>query len=562
MIAHSPNSLCKEAEMYYYDFLFNESRGLIPQPAVYHIEQCQHCKERISKLKAVLSQAESVEPQHEQVGSAVATMLKLHFAYSGKPVTCNIVKPFLPTLLDRALEVRIPTPIIAHICDCQQCSEDLDTIKGLNLNRKQLCRLSQLFADEILKTNVSFSEAQKAITAVVSMDFNETDSEVLKHLCKCPVCRDLLYKERQKFCETIPEHAIPSVFPCESVSASDIFDYVVPYGLDPGSDQYAKFRQSFTSHAVSCPNCLAKMQTLHNTIYSIVERPDSEVVTIYNIDESAKTQSPDSGELYAGFPVRVEKAHCGEGKVDTGEPLSIIDFAAFLKRKVSAMNLKPLLKTSIAAAAVILIAVALFFNVPVAKAVTIDQIYKAIEKVKNVYIASFVADNREPIQELWVSRTLNNYMTKTGEEIVLWDLQNKIRKVRYLGSDSTTTTSMSDDIIAKMEEKITGSMGLLPFPDISKVPKDAGWERVTGDGLKVAAKGTEVYDLSWVELNHSGPSILMKCRIFINPNTNLPHKIEIYEKSVTDSEYNLRSAAIVEYLSDSEIQAIVKENSF
>jgi hypothetical protein len=560
MIAHSPNSFCKEAQIYYYDFIFNESRKLIPQPIVDHIEQCQYCKERISKLKAVLSQAQGIEPQHEQGSSAVATMLKLHFAYSGKPVTCNIVKPFLPTLLDQALEVRIPTPIIIHICNCRQCSEDLATIRGLKLHRKQLCQLSQLFADEPLRTNVSFSEAQKAIHAVVSMDFNGTDSEVLKHLCKCPVCRDLLYRQRQKLCESIPEHATPLGFPCGSVSASDIFDYVMPYGLDPGSDQYAKFRKSFTSHTVSCPNCLAKMQTLHNTIYSIAERPDSEVVTIYNIDESFQTQAVKSDELYAGFPIRVEKAHRDGGKVDTERPANIIDFGAILKRKVSATNLKLLVKPAIAAAAVILIAVALFFNVPAAKAVTIDQIYRAIEKVKNIYIESFVADNREPVQEIWVSRTLNNYMTKTGKETVLWDLQNKIKKVRYLGSDSTTTTSMSDDIIAEIEKNITGSMGLLPFPDISKIPKNVEWERVTGNGLK--AKGAEVYDLSWVELIHSEASIFKKCRLFINPNTNLPHKIEIYRKSLTDSEYKLRSAAVVEYLSDSEMQDIIKENSF
>ncbi|GAG28141.1 unnamed protein product, partial [marine sediment metagenome] len=158
-------------------------------------------------------------------------------------------------------------------------------------------------------------------------------------------------------------------FPCEEVSATDIFDYVVSYGLDPADDQYAKFRKSLTSHIVTCPNCLAKMQTLHNTVYNVAERAESEVVTIYNIDESAKAEAiSESDDLYAGFPIRVERANRGD-EVNAGLLASTIDFGAALKQKVSAMNLKPLVKTAVAAAAIILIAAALFFNIPTAKAV-------------------------------------------------------------------------------------------------------------------------------------------------------------------------------------------------
>ncbi|MHC4890471.1 MAG: hypothetical protein ACYTEO_13525, partial [Planctomycetota bacterium] len=102
MIAPNHNLLCKEAKLYYYDFLCDESYGLIPESIINHIEQCQECREQINKLKAALSQAESPESEQKEVQSAVTTMLKLHFAYIGKPVTCNIAKPFLPSLLDPA----------------------------------------------------------------------------------------------------------------------------------------------------------------------------------------------------------------------------------------------------------------------------------------------------------------------------------------------------------------------------------------------------------------------------------------------------------------------------
>jgi len=564
MIAHNPNSLCRQAELFYYDFLYNESHRLIPEPFVNHIEQCQHCRQQINQLKAALSQAEGFETQQRQVSSAVTAMLKLHFAYIGKPVTCNIVKPFLPTLLDQASAMSIPTPIVTHLCNCPKCSEDLDMIRCLNLNRKQLCRLSQLFAEKSAESNIACSKAQNAIPSVASMVFSETNSEVLKHLCKCPVCRGLLYKERQRICDSLPEYTKSPEFPCESVSTTDIFDYVVPYGLDPASDQYAKFRKSFTSHVVTCPNCLAKMQTLHDTVYYIVERPESEVATIYNIEESTGVGvTSESNDIYAGFPISVEVVN-REDEVNAGQPASTIGFRGALKQKVSAMNLKPLVKAAIVTAAVISIAAALFFNMPAAKAVTIDQIYKALEKVKNVYISSFVPDKEEPIQEQWVSRTFKIQQIKTKKESVLWDLPNRVRRTKYLDTDLIGTKPLSDGKIAEIEKRISGYWGLMPFSNMSDRPDDAKWSRVTGDDLKGAGvtEGIRVYDLMWLEKAYDGSVTFRKWRFFVEPETNLLQKTEYYEKLPADSEYTLYLVMVVEYLSDSEMQVVIEEASF
>jgi len=562
MIAHGPKSLCKEAELYYYDFLCDESRRLIPEPIVSHIEQCLHCREQINHFEAVLSQADSLKSERGRVSSAVTTMLKLHFAYIGKPVTCNIVKPFLPTLLDQALGIHIPTPIVTHVCDCQQCSEDLDIIRCLNLSREQLCRLSQLFADKPVGSNISCTEAQNAIPSIVSMIFSETDSEILKHLCTCPICRKLVYKERRKLCNSLPEYTSSSEFPCESVSASDFFDYVVPYGIDLANDQYAKFRQSLTSHLRTCPTCLAKMQQVHGTVYYIAERAESEVVTIYHIEESAKAKATsESDDIYAGFPIRVETAN-REDKVNAEEAASTIDFGTVLRHKVLAKKLKPLFKTAVAAAAVILMAVVLFRNIPTARAVTLERIYEAIEKVKNVHITRFVPDKAEPIQEKWVSRTLNIYISKTGRWLVLWDIPKGIKKSKQVDTAVTKTVPLTAVLIADAEEKITGSLGLMPFYDIPDIPENADWSRVAGEDLEAAAKGIEVYDLMWTERAYDGSTVFKKWRVFADSETNLPQRIEWYEKLTADSEYTLSSAMEVEYLSDSEIQKIIKEASF
>jgi hypothetical protein len=376
----------------------------------------------------------------------------------------------------------------------------------------------------------------------------------------CPICRKLVYKERQKLCDSLPEYAPSLGFPCESVSASDFFDYVIPYGLDPANDQYAKFRESLTSHLRICPNCLAKMQELHRTVYGISERPESDVVTVYHIDESAKAQAiGETEELYAGFPIRVDVKQREEVKAE--QPVPAIDFAATMKQKVSVKKLKPLLKTGVVAAAVILIAIVLFQSIP-AKAVTLERIYKAIEKIRNVHIISFTPPNKEPAQELWLSRALNIYMTKTAKQSVLWDIANRTRKTKQLDIGITETIGLNDDIITNIKRKMSSTLDLMPFSDISGVPEDADWSRVADKDLETTTEGIEVYDLTWTERAYDGSIVSKKWRFFVNAKADLPRKIEIYQSLPTDTEYILKSLMVIEYLSDNEMQEVIKKASF
>jgi len=563
MIAPNLNSSCSQAEPYYYDFLFGESQENIPESIVNHIKECQHCQEQINQLEDVLSQAKGyIESEDGQASSAVSLMLKLHLAHAGKPVTCKIAKPFLPSMSDPALEIRVPTPITAHLDHCRPCSKDLETIRSLNLNRRQLGRLSQLFAAMPGEDKVSCSQAQAAIFAVVLMHFQETTKEVLEHLCVCPNCRKGLYQYRDDFCKELLDNGrAQEEFPCEQLSSADIFDYAIPYGLDPANDQYAKFRQSLTSHIRICPTCLAKMQQLHLTIYNIIERPESGVVTVYNIDESAETRTAgESDDLYSGFPVRVEVMK-REDEAKAEQLTSTINFAAALKQKVSALHLRSLVKTAVAAAAVVMLAFALFFSTRPARALTIDQIYKALENVKSVYISKFVPGETKPTEEKWVSRTLNVYMTKTGNEVVLWDLQNRVRKIKQVGANSVETTLLSGDEIAKTKDRMAGFLGLLPFYDTSEI-KDAKWSRVTDDNLGGIAESTKVYDLEWIEKRYDGSLKFKKWRFFVVPKTNLPLRVEGYQRLTGDPEYTLGSIIVVEYLSNSETQTAIKRASF
>ncbi|HUT45003.1 MAG TPA: hypothetical protein VMX36_01910 [Sedimentisphaerales bacterium] len=546
--------------MYYYDFLSKETRGGIPEGALQHIKQCQSCQTEMDSLKDLFVKAgERFESEQSRKDSAISTLLRLHFEYIGEPVKCDIVKPFLASLADPVLQIRIPTPITTHLDKCQSCRDDLLILLDLHLPHKYLCRLGQILAYKPVEDEFSCSQAQAAIPAVVSMAFHETNAEILKHLCTCPNCRKQLYLRRESIRkELLLNKALQNGFPCESVSATDIYDYCLPYGIDPADDQYIEFRESLTSHLRRCPKCLSKMQQLHRTISNLAERAESEVITIYNIDESAKTKSCCESEPYAGFTISSEMAGT-EDNLHIEQPKTI-NLTARLKRKAPALNLKPLLKAGLVAA-VIVIGLALLFNTPAAKAVTIEQICRALENAKNVYIATFKPGKTEPEQERWVSRSLNTYMTKTGEELVLLELANKVRRVKHFNTGSVETSPLPTETITGMENMITGSLGLVPFSDLSLVPEDAEWNHVTSNELK-AASDTAIYELIWIERSPAGNKVFNKWRVLVDPKTYLPRKTESYTKSSGDSEYTLRSVKIVEYLSDIEMETLIQEVSF
>ena len=404
------------------------------------------------------------------------------------------------------------------------------------------------------------SQAQAVIPAVVSLAFHKTNAEILKHLCTCPDCRKALYLHRDKVRkELLLDGAIQGGFPCESVTVTDIYDYCLPYGIDPADDQYVEFRESLTSHLRRCPTCLAKMQELHLAIYNIAERAESDVVTTYNIFESVKTQSPEVSEPYAGFPINVE-INDSEDNVHTGQPASNIAPAAVMKKKTPVLNLKPLFKAGLAAAAVIAIGLALLFNAPEAKAVTIEQICRAFENAKNVYIATFT-DNTELIQERWVSRSLNIYLSKTEKELVLSHIPNRVSIVTNLDTGFMKQVPLSAEMINKTEKLMTGFLGLVPFTEVSVIPDDAEWSRITSNEL-IADSNTAIYELTSIITTPAGNKVSNKWRFFVNPKAYLPRKIQSYTKRAVDSEYTLLSTMEFEYLSDSKMEDIVKKASF
>jgi len=453
------NSSCKEAELYYYELLGGEGVGGIPAGVEEHVKRCARCQGEMGRLKDALSEGGGFGSGAVDASAGVVGLLKLHLAYVGERVSCETVRPFLPTLCDPALEIRVPTPITVHLQRCGRCCEDVERIRRLNLDGGQLRRLCELFAGGQSEDEIGGAEG------------------------------------------------------------------------------------------------------LQDVVQDIVGRAEPEIVTIYHAEEWGETEGgggPD--DVYAGYPIRVEVVEPKE-EVKAEGAVSRIDFGEALKRRVSAMNLRPLVRVAAAAAAVILIGAVLLLNTPAAKALTIGEVYNAIAKIRNVYVAKFVSGKEELVQELWVSRTSNIYMTKAAGELVLWDIRNGVRKSKAAASGGTEITRLSDDVIADMEGKIGGSLGLVPFYDVSEVPAGAEWARVSEGEPESVAAGAEVYDLRWAAKLADETVVLKKWRFFVEGSTRIPQRIEVYVQLPGGEGYTLETTMTVQYLSDGEMQEAIKGSS-
>lgn len=548
-------SMCERAQTYYYEYLQGQGQERIPTEVAAHIDKCRFCRGKLDRVKILVAELErQIAESPVQSNSAAVTNLGLHFAYIGALVSCKTARPFLPNLAEAALKFSVPTPITVHLDKCQQCANDLESIQPLNLSHKQLCRLGELFTEEPGVNAEVCKKAQSVIERVGAMNFEGVSAEILRHLCVCPDCRKLLYKARETRREQLTGDIEQPAIPCEAISATDIFDYVVPYGINPGEDRYAMFRQSLMLHLSNCPKCLGKMQALHNTVYGIAERQESKVVTCFKLEESKRD---DTADMHKDWPIKVEvfsKSRLVPTATDPG------GFEMRVKQKVSALNLKQFVKP-VAAAAAILIVAWLFFTCPAAKAVDLGQIYKALEQIKNVYFIAFVPEKTKPTQEIWVSQALDIKMSKTETQWVLRDIKGKSQKTRDLNTNLIETAELNADTLGKVRRAMEAPWGLLPFDNASAVPKDAKWQQVADEEIGILIANTKVYDLVWMERTLSGSVVYNKWRGYIDVETKLPKRIEWWQKC-TEEEYELATVIEVAYPTTAEIRAIIEEGGF
>jgi len=120
---------------------------------------------------------------------------------------------------------------------------------------------------------------------------------------------------------------------------------------------------------------------------------------------------------------------------------------------------------------------------------------------------------------------------------------------------------LDSSILVEVEETMKAPWGLLPFDDISRIPEDAGWQKVADEDVEITIPNTEVYDLMWIEKSLTGSVIHRKWRGYIDIETKLPKRIEFWEK-LAKAEYELSTVIHVTYPATGEIRAVIKDVGF
>ena len=550
MIAHNMSPDCRTAVTHLYDYICHVEK--VPRSVQAHVAKCGDCQARIARLKEELEQAGDAD-RTGPATCALAANLELHLAYIDKPVSCDVVKPFLPAQGDPNLEVRILTPITAHIYRCRSCARDLDSIQGLRLAGRQLHRLSQMLSESPPEDEESCVEAAPYIERIAGGDFGDVDAGVLRHVCVCRPCRGRLQEARER---AVAEAASPGgqdeMFPCGDVSYRDLYEYCFPYGVDPLSDQYAQFRPALTDHIRNCPRCLLKMLELHRTVTAILERAPSEVVTCFRTDRAAVAEgvAVDSDDLH----IRIELLP-SQGTTD--EEVQAPQVAQPPSRRRLPVRGYVARPAAIAAGILVLIVVIATVGNRTAKAVGIEQVYRALGRAGSVWFKVTAPDQAQPLQEIVISEELGIRLQITPQQQVLWDLGRGVMRSKNAATAQVNEQTLDSGTVAKLRRAMNAYAYLMPFENPSAVPKGVLWQEVTDQPEVGRIEGAVVFDLIWNDASGAAP-VSRRWRGYLSAETMLPVRIELWER-IGAQDYELSTVTTVEYPQPDVVKGFIRQ---
>lgn len=556
MSSNDPDFVCERARRYYYDYLQGREAASIPDRILAHIYTCEFCRAEVERLEAALADAENrtTQKQSKQAISNAVTNLRLHFAYRASLVSCKTVRPFLATLAIPAFDVGVATPITVHIGKCQQCTDDFETIRDLGLTAKQSCRLAQLFAEEPAAGPISCSQAQTDIVPVATMAFERTNADVLKHYCTCPDCRQSLYQYRQAARpQMTADDAAREHFQCEEIAAADIFDYCLPYGIDPAANGYPQMDPALKAHLRGCPTCMEKMLQLHRTICDIAERGVA-LTTRFTVrvenDDAAESRADGA---YAQQPITVEVFDQPAQGPQTAPKVALEPQPSM--QRTAKRRFRRLFIPSVVAAVIVI--AFLLSSLQTAGAVGLGQIYDAIAKTMNVWIITSRGEDPKPVQERLISRALDVRIFKNSSERVRWDLTAKTKESRNLNTGETAITDLDSDVLDNVKQTMRGTLGLVPFTSMADAPKDAQWRQVPNEDLEFGSHEKEVYELLWTQVDADGSIVHHMWRAHVTPGTKLPGTVQWWEKNASGEDYELQTVDTISYPTTAEARTII-----
>jgi len=410
-------SLCHKAREYYYDLLCHDETT-VPAAIARHVEGCSFCREQIRRLKESLGQAqnERKSPEGSENNQGIEALSR-HFEFLDERVHCSAVKPFLPELLISSRQVRIPTPITVHVENCPACGEDLDSIRELGLRDDQLNRLGLFYGQAGHPSRSHCRAARPVASGLAAFSLDGVDSDTLNHLCLCPECRSRVYRERARAMtgRYVPDERT-GVLACHEVLPADLFDFVVPFGLE--ADTIARTsgrRDAVATHLRACPRCVEKVQSLHRTLYAIAERTDSTVCTVCRTEKEDESRPPTEAYRY---PIHVQ--------VLRQEPTRTAPsgFWTGLRNK-SALTI------------VAVIVGGALSLIPLSTAtgeMDVGRVQKAVGRIRNVHITRSQSEGSAPYFEMWLAADRQTVVTKVDTEYTVHEFGKRLITVYTPGS--------------------------------------------------------------------------------------------------------------------------------
>ena len=555
MIGWYDSCRCEQAREYYFDYLESSSRDAIPSAILTHLATCPDCQgqvHRLGDMMACPAPSESTGTQ-EYRDAVMADLLQHHFVYIETPVSCSMVKPFLPSLADPDLEIRVPTPITAHLGRCMACGEDVAVLREYHLSGGQLHRISRFLGRKGTTEAPLCTEMSEVMISVGSLFFEGIRPEVLTHLCVCPTCRDHVYQYRAWLQTDLEGRELDAErpFPCEKIVEADLFDYVLPYGLDLEADPCGRFRQSFCEHVRRCPKCLAKIQQLHRQIFGMADRSDSGVMTTFSLPAvpSEEVGTVVIGDSKADPPgVQVFPSQARERQTDR-----VREKTDRSGRILRLLKTQPAVKAM--AAALLFMAMGFIYMIPAAKAVSLSGLFHTLKKAQNIHITTFTADDSRPLQEQWLSRDLNQCLIRQRREIVLWDWAGRKQTRIDLASGVVHSWPIPSDMRVEMKERMDTAFGMLPFEGTPSIPASARWGMI--DSTAENGHGRDLYELRWTEREGRDMEVQRKWRVTVESKARLPERAEYWIKLNTDPEYTLETTVTYEYFTHDQMQAVI-----
>ena len=522
MISYEDKSNCQNAKEYYYAYLTGNCDGDIPSHVINHIDNCDYCSGQISKLQAEL---ESIEQTSEE-DSILLSNLELHFNYIGEPISCNIAKPFLPVLACHSTKINIRTPITDHIDKCRSCSDDLKMLLSLHLTDTQLYILGQIFALYGSFTSNECEDVLQYMDRIINFDYKNIPSDIQKHICTCAKCREILQNGRKGLLINVGTKPANPALKCQAIENTDLFHYIVPCGFNIHESQSEFLESPLAEHLIRCKECRQKLEKLDDNIFSIIQRPNSDNVSIFR---------PNDALLYEeDKPVDVPRE--------------------FQSKRFS--FLKPLT----AAAAVIMVIAFMFFKSSAVDAVDLKHMYKALSNIQQVHVINYQNTDNSVIDEMWISPVLNIKAIKNSRESALWDVGKKQLTIKKPNTDSKEVISVDRMQLTQIRSTMQAPWTLMPFNRAEDIPNNAVWKHIEDESIVSQYINSEVYDLIW-DVKTSGQKVISyKIRCSINTDSCLPMRIEFYDK--IGSNYELVNFREIEYLSSDQFKRAIENLGF